>query len=109
MGISHADSAFFRENFESSGVLRCLVLFVNPADDPPIERPILPRMALTVAKHLAYDLELHVCWSYSPTRAITPMPCASPHAHKSANENSIPSNGASRTMSSSFNVVSRDQ
>jgi V/A-type H+-transporting ATPase subunit B len=60
MGISHADAAFFRESFEDSGVLRSLVMFVNLADDPPIERLILPRMALTVAEYLAYDLDLHV-------------------------------------------------
>ena len=60
MGISHADERFFRESFETSGVLRNVVMFANLADDPPIERLILPRTALTVAEYLAFDLDLHV-------------------------------------------------
>jgi len=60
MGISYADERFFREQFESSGVLRNLVMLVNRADDPPIERLILPRTALTVAEYLAFDLDTHV-------------------------------------------------
>ena len=60
MGISHSDARFFRESFDDSGVLRNLVMFVNLADDPPIERLILPRTALTVAEYLAFDLDLHV-------------------------------------------------
>jgi V/A-type H+-transporting ATPase subunit B len=60
MGISHADARFFRESFDDSGVLRNLVMFINLADDPPIERLILPRTALTVSEYLAFDLDLHV-------------------------------------------------
>ncbi len=60
MGISYADERFFREAFESSGVLGSLVMFVNLADDPPIERLILPRTALTVAEYLAFELDMHV-------------------------------------------------
>ncbi len=60
MGVSHADARFFEEDFESSGVLGNVVMFVNLADDPPIERLILPRTALTAAEYLAYDLDLHV-------------------------------------------------
>ena len=60
MGISHADERFFRDSFESSGVLRNVVMFTNLADDPPIERLILPRTALTAAEYLAFDLDLHV-------------------------------------------------
>lgn len=60
MGISHADQQFFREQFEDTGVLRKLVMFVNLADDPPVERLILPRTALTAAEYLAFDLDMHV-------------------------------------------------
>jgi V/A-type H+-transporting ATPase subunit B len=35
-------------------------MFVNRADDPPVERLTLPRMALTAAEYLAFDLDLHV-------------------------------------------------
>ncbi len=60
MGVSYADARFFEEDFESSGVLGNVVMFINHADDPPIERLILPRTALTAAEYLAYDLDLHV-------------------------------------------------
>ena len=56
MGVSYADAQFFREDFESNGV----VMFTNLADDPPIERLILPRTAMTAAEYLAFDLDLHV-------------------------------------------------
>jgi V/A-type H+-transporting ATPase subunit B len=60
MGVSHADARFFQEEFESSGVLGNVVMFVNLADDPPIERLVLPRTALTAAEYLAFDVDLHV-------------------------------------------------
>jgi len=60
MGVSYDDARFFRENFESSGVLGNVVMFINLADDPPIERLVLPRTALTVAEYLTFDLDLHV-------------------------------------------------
>jgi V/A-type H+-transporting ATPase subunit B len=60
MGVSYADARFFQDQFESSGVLNNVVMFLNHADDPPMERLILPRTALTAAEYLAYDLDLHV-------------------------------------------------
>ncbi len=60
MGVSYADARFFEEQFESSGVLNNVVMFINHADDPPMERLILPRTALTAAEYLAYDRDLHV-------------------------------------------------
>jgi V/A-type H+-transporting ATPase subunit B len=60
MGVSHDDARFFRENFEESGVLSNVVMYVNLADDPPMERLILPRCALTAAEYLAFDLDMHV-------------------------------------------------
>ncbi len=60
MGVTYADARFFRDEFEKSGVLGNVVMFLNLADDPPLERLILPRTALTAAEYLAYDLELHV-------------------------------------------------
>ena len=60
MGISHSDARFFEDDFASSGVLQNVVMFVNLADDPIIERLVLPRSALTVAEYLAYDMDLHV-------------------------------------------------
>jgi V/A-type H+-transporting ATPase subunit B len=60
MGVSHSDARFFQESFEESGVLAQVATFINLADDPPIERLILPRVALTCAEYLAFDLDLHV-------------------------------------------------
>ena len=60
MGVSYADARFFRESFSDSGVLGNVVMFVNHADDPPVERLALPRVALTAAEYLAFDLDRHV-------------------------------------------------
>ena len=60
LGVSHTDARMFQEDFESSGVLSKVVMFLNLADDPAIERLILPRAALTAAEYLAYDLDMHV-------------------------------------------------
>ncbi|MGV6825394.1 MAG: V-type ATP synthase subunit B [bacterium] len=60
MGVSHDDARFFKEEFEASGVLGNVVMYLNLADAPPIERLILPRSALTAAEYLAFDLDMHV-------------------------------------------------
>jgi V/A-type H+-transporting ATPase subunit B len=60
MGVSYSDARFFEHEFETSGVLRNVVMFINLANDPPMERLILPRTALTAAEYLAYDLDRHV-------------------------------------------------
>jgi V/A-type H+-transporting ATPase subunit B len=60
MGVSFSDARFFESEFESSGVLRNVVMFTNLANDPPMERLILPRTALTAAEYLAYELDHHV-------------------------------------------------
>jgi V/A-type H+-transporting ATPase subunit B len=60
MGVSYSDARYFEQEFENSGVLGKVVMFINLANDPPMERLILPRTALTVAEYLAFDLDLHV-------------------------------------------------
>ncbi len=60
MGVSYADAKFFQDEFATSGVLRNVVMFINLADDPPVERLTLPRVALTAAEYLAFDLDRHV-------------------------------------------------
>lgn len=60
MGVSYTDARFFEEEFESSGVLSNVSMFINLADDPPMERLILPRTALTAAEYLAFDQDRHV-------------------------------------------------
>ena len=57
MGVTHADAAM-RARSSSTRASRSgdLVLFLNTADDPLVERIATPRIALTVAEHLAFDL-----------------------------------------------------
>ncbi len=60
MGTKHEEAQFFRKDFEESGSLKNVVMFLNLADDPSIERLITPRVALTVAEHLAFEENMHV-------------------------------------------------
>ncbi|MCD6236648.1 MAG: V-type ATP synthase subunit B, partial [Thermoplasmata archaeon] len=60
MGITEEEANFFIKSFEKTGALERTVIFLNLADDPTIERIILPRMALTCAEYLAFDLDMHV-------------------------------------------------
>ena len=60
IGVQYSESEYFRRSLEESGALKRSVLFLNLADDPAIERIITPRVALTAAEYLAYDLGMHV-------------------------------------------------
>ncbi|MGC9397859.1 MAG: V-type ATP synthase subunit B [Anaerolineae bacterium] len=60
MGVKHDVAAFFRDTFVASGALERVAMFLNLADDPPIERLVTPRVALTLAEHLAFRQNLHV-------------------------------------------------
>ena len=60
MGITSEEANLFIKDFENTGALDRTVMFLNLADDPTIERIILPRMALTCAEYLAFDLNMHV-------------------------------------------------
>jgi V/A-type H+-transporting ATPase subunit B len=60
MGITHADAATVRLALEERTAEGDLVLILNAADDPLVERIATPRIALTVAEHLAFDRGRHV-------------------------------------------------
>jgi V/A-type H+/Na+-transporting ATPase subunit B len=60
MGLTHPDADAVRDALEERSASDELVLLVNTADDPVIERILTPRIALTVAEHLAFDLGRHV-------------------------------------------------
>ncbi len=60
IGVQHGEASFFRKTLESSGAIKRSCLFLNLADDPAIERIITPRVALTAAEYLAYDLGMHI-------------------------------------------------
>ena len=60
MGIKHDVAQFFRTSFATSGALTRVAMFLNLADDPPIERLVTPRVALTLAEFLAFEKHMHV-------------------------------------------------
>lgn len=60
IGIKHDDAAYFQSRLSARGQGGHLVLFLNLADDPVIERIATPRLALTAAEYLAFDLGMHV-------------------------------------------------
>ncbi|HZK35115.1 MAG TPA: V-type ATP synthase subunit B [Bacillota bacterium] len=60
VGITFEEADFFISDFRRTGAIDRAVLFMNLADDPAIERIATPRMALTAAEYLAYELDMHV-------------------------------------------------
>lgn len=60
VGITFEEADFFINDFTKTGAIDRSVVFVNLANDPAIERIATPRMALTAAEYLAYDLGMHV-------------------------------------------------
>ncbi len=60
MGITNADAELVRDVLEERASKGELALFINLANDPVVERILVPRLALTVAEHLAFDLDHHV-------------------------------------------------
>jgi V/A-type H+-transporting ATPase subunit B len=60
MGIKHDVAEFFIRNFRESGALARAVMFFSLADAPSVERLLTPRVALTLAEHLAFDCGQHV-------------------------------------------------
>jgi V/A-type H+-transporting ATPase subunit B len=60
VGITFEEADFFIKDFKKSGAIERSVLFMNLANDPAIERIATPRMAITCAEYLAYELGMHV-------------------------------------------------
>jgi V/A-type H+-transporting ATPase subunit B len=60
MGVKNDVAAYFRESFTESGALTRVAMFLNLADDPPVERLVTPRAALTLAEYLAFERGMHV-------------------------------------------------
>ncbi|MFP4028761.1 MAG: V-type ATP synthase subunit B [Candidatus Brocadiia bacterium] len=60
MGITFEEANFFTRDFQETGAIERTVLFINLADDPPVERIAVPRLALTVAEYLAFEKEMHI-------------------------------------------------
>ena len=60
MGITHEEANFFMRDFERTGALEKVTVFMNLADHPAIERILTPKMALTTAEYMAFELGMHV-------------------------------------------------
>jgi V/A-type H+-transporting ATPase subunit B len=60
MGVKHDVADFFRHSFTESGALTRVAMFLNLADDPPVERLVTPRAALSLAEFLAFERGMHV-------------------------------------------------
>lgn len=60
VGITYEEADFFLTDFKRTGALARSVVFLNLADDPAVERFATPRVALTCAEYLAFELDMHV-------------------------------------------------
>jgi V/A-type H+/Na+-transporting ATPase subunit B len=55
MGLSNDDYLYFKNVFDNAGALDRIISFVNTTDNPPVERLLVPDMALTAAEYFAVD------------------------------------------------------
>lgn len=60
MGVKNDVADYFKRSFEETGVMEKVVMFINLANDPIIERILTPRCALTTAEYLAYEKGMHI-------------------------------------------------
>ena len=55
MGITNDDYLFFKNVFENAGAIERIISFVNTTENPPVERLLVPDMALTAAEYFASE------------------------------------------------------
>lgn len=55
MGLTNDDYLFFKNVFQNAGELDRIISFVNTTENPPVERLLVPDMALTAAEYFAVD------------------------------------------------------
>ena len=60
MGVKYDVAEFFRRTFEESGAADHVVMFLNLANDPVVERLLTPKIALTAAEYLAFEKGMHI-------------------------------------------------
>ncbi len=60
MGVRHDDADYFIRSFQAAGVLDHVVMYINTADAPIVERISTPRCAMTTAEYLAFQRDMHV-------------------------------------------------
>jgi V/A-type H+-transporting ATPase subunit B len=60
MGITFEEANYFIRDFQETGAMERVALFINLANDPTVERIATPRVALTAAEYLAFERGMHV-------------------------------------------------
>lgn len=60
IGIIQDEAIYFLNRFQESGSIQNIISFINFADDPIIERLLIPRVALTTAEYFAFEKDMHV-------------------------------------------------
>ena len=60
IGIIQDEAIFFMDRFQKSGNIQNIISFINFADDPVMERLIIPNVALTTAEYFAFEKDMHV-------------------------------------------------
>lgn len=55
MGLSNDDYLYYKHTFDNAGALDRIVSFVNTTEQPPVERLLVPDMALTAAEYFAVE------------------------------------------------------
>ena len=55
MGLTNDDYLYFKNVFTNAGVLDHIISFVNTTENPPVERLLIPDMALTAAEYFAVE------------------------------------------------------
>lgn len=60
MGVKNDVAEYFKSSFENANVMDRVVMLLNLANDPIIERILTPRCALTIAEYLAFDLGMNI-------------------------------------------------
>lgn len=60
MGVKNDVAQYFRTSFEEANVMNRVVMLLNLANDPIVERIMTPKCALTIAEYLAFTLHKHI-------------------------------------------------
>ena len=71
MGVKYDVAEFFRRTFEESGVADHVVMYLNLANDPVVERLITPKVALTAAEYLAFEKGMHILVILTDMREVS--------------------------------------
>jgi len=55
MGLTNDDYLYYKHVFENAGALERIIAFINTTENPPVERLLVPDMALTAAEYFAVE------------------------------------------------------